>query len=175
MSYRNDRYDIAVSEVKPRSNANTNNVVESDLVKIGKEMKWMINNLIKRGTENPVVCGILLQGFVLTTYKMNLLYPKIYHMIGVKSVTLPKSLHEVTSLPPALKAMLQIKVSESPSDSIFNIDLENINLPFIKKIEHNSKNSTQSEKACILKNLMVKLLTQFLPSYTFRIPITLYN
>ncbi|KAI7854488.1 hypothetical protein BDC45DRAFT_535502 [Circinella umbellata] len=102
VSYRNDRYDIAVSEVKPRLNANTNNVVESDLVKIGKEMKWMINNLIKCGTENPVVWSILLQGFVLTTYKINLLYPKIYYMIGVKSVTLPKSLHEVTSLPPAL-------------------------------------------------------------------------
>ncbi|KAG2219619.1 hypothetical protein INT45_011344 [Circinella minor] len=105
VSHRNDRYDIAVSEVKPPSNANSNNVVESDLVKIGKEMKWMINNLIKRGIENPVVCGILLQGFVLTTYKMDLLYPKIYRMIELKSITLPKSLHEVT----VLKTMLQIK------------------------------------------------------------------
>ncbi|KAG2219614.1 hypothetical protein INT45_011339 [Circinella minor] len=80
VSHRNDRYDIAVSEVKPPSNSNSNNVVESNLVKMGKEMKWVINNLIKRGIENPVVCGILLQGFALTTYKMNLVYPKVYRI-----------------------------------------------------------------------------------------------
>ncbi|KAI7854485.1 hypothetical protein BDC45DRAFT_535497 [Circinella umbellata] len=97
VSHQND-YNTAPSEV---------NLQQMQIM--GKEMKWKIDDLIKLGIENPVVCGILVQGFAMTTYKMNLLYPKIYRIIELKSITLPKSLHEVTSLPPALKAMLQIK------------------------------------------------------------------
>ncbi|KAF7727399.1 hypothetical protein EC973_007563 [Apophysomyces ossiformis] len=47
-THSRDRYDLAVSEVKPPSNATGNNVAESDLVKIGKEMAWMLNALINK-------------------------------------------------------------------------------------------------------------------------------
>jgi len=57
VSHSQDRYDLAISEIKAPVNKGSNNVIDSDLVKTGKELHWMINSLIRRGVHDPVVCG----------------------------------------------------------------------------------------------------------------------
>jgi len=81
VSHSQDRYDLAISEIKAPINKNCNNVTESDLVKTGKEMQWMLNSLIRRGVQDPVVCGIMLKGYTMSTYKMVLKYARVYRMI----------------------------------------------------------------------------------------------
>ncbi|KAI8088526.1 hypothetical protein BDF21DRAFT_334383, partial [Thamnidium elegans] len=48
---------------------NSNNSGESDLVKIGKEMAWILSTLIKKkGIEEPIVCGVLLKGLIMMIF-----------------------------------------------------------------------------------------------------------
>ncbi|ORE10872.1 hypothetical protein BCV72DRAFT_198731, partial [Rhizopus microsporus var. microsporus] len=57
---RNTRYDIAIAEVKPTSNRSSK--LPSNLVKLGQQMKIMVNNLVNDHVPVPVVCGILVEG-----------------------------------------------------------------------------------------------------------------
>ncbi|GAA5795434.1 hypothetical protein HPULCUR_000792 [Helicostylum pulchrum] len=52
----------------------------NDQVKIGKEMKIMLNELLKVGIEDPVVSGILVMDDLIYTFKMHFSGPKIYTM-----------------------------------------------------------------------------------------------
>lgn len=104
-----NKYDIAVSEVKTPSKANGSNTGESDLVKIGKEMVWMLNALIREGVEEPVVCGVLLKGLNMKTFKMNLQYPQVYRLIELSSIKIFESLQGVSLLPSILRNVIQIK------------------------------------------------------------------
>ncbi|KAG0176232.1 hypothetical protein DFQ28_009010 [Apophysomyces sp. BC1034] len=72
----------------------TQQLSESNLVNIGKEMEWMMNRLVQRGVQEPVIGGILVQGFKMMTYKMNLQFPNVYRMVGLSSVTVFGSLQE---------------------------------------------------------------------------------
>ncbi|KAI7847469.1 hypothetical protein BDC45DRAFT_562282 [Circinella umbellata] len=109
MQHRQDRYGLAVSEIKSPCNANSNNVIESDRVKMGREMKWMLNDLLKKGVHDPVVGGILLEGYKMKTYKMDLRYPQVYRMIQLSSVTLFDHLQGASMFPSILSNILQIK------------------------------------------------------------------
>jgi hypothetical protein len=54
------KYDIFVAEVKkPYAKANQ---LESDLVKVGKQMKKMIDCLLDLDIEQPIVCGLVIEG-----------------------------------------------------------------------------------------------------------------
>ncbi|CEP12192.1 hypothetical protein [Parasitella parasitica] len=97
-----------VEQVKPPSNAN-GNAVESDIVKIGKQMAWMLNMLIRQGVSHPVVGGILLEGFKMTTYKMDLQYPRTYRMIELASHSLFDNLQDISSLPSIISSVIQLK------------------------------------------------------------------
>ncbi|KAI8890581.1 hypothetical protein K501DRAFT_168684 [Backusella circina FSU 941] len=110
VQHSKDRYDIGVSEIKSPSNSNCNNNGVSDTVKIGKEMAWMLNTLIREGVEQPVVCGILLRGLIMTTFKMNLLYPQTYRLIELSSINLFESLQGISVLPTILRNIIQVKV-----------------------------------------------------------------
>lgn len=59
---------------------------ESDLVKIGKEMRSMLNALIRIGVTNPSIGGILIQGSHVSTYKFDIIAPKIYRMIKLSDL-----------------------------------------------------------------------------------------
>ncbi|KAG0171396.1 hypothetical protein DFQ28_001064 [Apophysomyces sp. BC1034] len=54
---------------------------ESDLVKIGKEMRTMLNYLIRLGVPSPSVGGILIQGRQITTFQFDIVAPKLYRMV----------------------------------------------------------------------------------------------
>ncbi|KAF7721466.1 hypothetical protein EC973_004645 [Apophysomyces ossiformis] len=133
LSYQcRDRYDLAVSEVKPPSNAIGNNVTESDLVKIGKEMAWMLNALINKGVENPVVAGILLESYKMKSFKMDLKYPKVYRMIELSSVNLFDNLQGVSSFPSIFRSILQVKVRRIRRKEILQHVLGNKDLQLAK-------------------------------------------
>jgi hypothetical protein len=110
VQHSKDRYDIGVSEIKSPFNPNCINNGESDLVKIGKEMAWMLNALIREGVEQPVVCGILLRGLNMTTFKMDLSYPQTYRLIELSSINLFESLQGISVLPTILRNIIQVKV-----------------------------------------------------------------
>lgn len=88
VNHSQDRYDVGVSEIKSPHRKGVNTIVESDQVKIGKEMASMINYLVMEGVNHPVVGVILLEGYKMKTYKMDLQYPKIYRMIELSSMNL---------------------------------------------------------------------------------------
>ncbi|KAG2234057.1 hypothetical protein INT48_006202 [Thamnidium elegans] len=67
------RFIILIVEFKPTEQ---NAYVESDLVKLAKQMKETLNNLVIKGVTNPKVCGIHCEGESVLTYVMDLPSPK---------------------------------------------------------------------------------------------------
>lgn len=57
---RSTRHDLAIAEVKPTNGRSGK--PPSDFVKLGQQMKVMLNNLINYQVVAPVVCGILVEG-----------------------------------------------------------------------------------------------------------------
>lgn len=82
---------------------------KSDTVKIGQEMKWMLNRLIREGVEKPVVCGILIIGFSMITYKMELVEEGIYQMVQLGKTTLYCDLKGLILIPNIVSLLLQLK------------------------------------------------------------------
>ncbi|KAG2217928.1 hypothetical protein INT45_012591 [Circinella minor] len=68
----NIRCIVIVAEFKPKSR---NSAVESDLIKLGKQMKLMYNELVEKRVPTPTVCGLLCQGENLATYVMDMSFP----------------------------------------------------------------------------------------------------
>ncbi|KAI7893519.1 uncharacterized protein EV154DRAFT_479271 [Mucor mucedo] len=66
---RSIRHDVTIAEVKP-TNAGSGRP-PSDLVKLGQQMKVMLNNLVIYRIDPPTVCGILVEGSHCSLYKMN--------------------------------------------------------------------------------------------------------
>jgi hypothetical protein len=85
-------------------------VTESDFVKTGNELQLMTNSPIKDGAKDPVVCGIVLKGYTMHTYKMDLAYSHLYRMIELSSINISNNLQGAVSLPAILRNMLQVKV-----------------------------------------------------------------
>jgi hypothetical protein len=88
VSHSQNRYDLAISELKAPINKGSSNVTESDLVKTGKELQLMLNSLVKDSVKDPVVCGIVLKGYTMHIYKMNLAYSHLYRMIELSSINI---------------------------------------------------------------------------------------
>ncbi|KAL0139729.1 hypothetical protein V8B55DRAFT_1447031, partial [Mucor lusitanicus] len=81
---RSIRHDVAIAEVKP-TNAGSGRP-PSDLVKLGQQMKIMLNNLVIRRVDSPTVCGILVEGSCCSLYKMNLIGHHFYSMVLLSTV-----------------------------------------------------------------------------------------
>lgn len=109
LQHSKENYDIGVSEVKPAFNSNSSNNGESNKVKIGKEMAWILNSLVREGVEEPVVCGILVKGLTMTTFKMDLSHHQTYRMIEFSSVLLFENLQGISVLPTILRNTMQAK------------------------------------------------------------------
>lgn len=110
LSQRSSRLDLACAEVKPP--ANTSTYPKSDLVKLGQEMKLMLNKMLKEGVEVPVVGGVLVSGFIMRTYKLELVTAKCYIMTELSDTALFRSLQEVGSIPTIASNLLQLKVKK---------------------------------------------------------------
>ncbi|KAG1146678.1 hypothetical protein G6F38_004762 [Rhizopus arrhizus] len=60
-----------------------NSYVESDLIKVGKQMKLTMSKLVSDGIVKLKVYGVHCEGSNLYTYVMDLASPKVYRMINV--------------------------------------------------------------------------------------------
>ncbi|KAI8077020.1 hypothetical protein BDF21DRAFT_384817 [Thamnidium elegans] len=104
---------VIVAEFKPKSR---NSAVESDLIKLGKQMKLMYNELVEKRVPKPTVCGLLCQGENLSTYVMDIPSPYTYRMVKLSKVTLCRNIEELHLLPAFISKLIQVK----------NITLENV-------------------------------------------------
>ncbi|KAG2226918.1 hypothetical protein INT45_010197 [Circinella minor] len=68
------------------------NIYESDLVKLGKEMKIGVEKLVNEGVEEPEVVGIVVEGVEMTTYKLDLKYDGQYRMYVLNSCYLSRKM-----------------------------------------------------------------------------------
>jgi hypothetical protein len=87
-----------------------NSAVESDLIKLGKQMRLTYNELVHSRVPTPVVCGIICQGDEIITYIMDTKSPKLYRIIKISKVKLFKSLEELYFLSHVTSSMVQLKV-----------------------------------------------------------------
>ncbi|KAG2200991.1 hypothetical protein INT47_006535, partial [Mucor saturninus] len=83
--------------------------IESDTIKLGKQMRLTYNELVINRVPNPAVCGILCQGIDLVNYVMDLRSPQLYAMIRTSRVSLLRSLDEIYSLPRVISCIAQLK------------------------------------------------------------------
>lgn len=82
---------------------------ESDLVKIGKEMRTMLNDLIRLGVPSPSVGGILIQGRQITTFQLDIIAPKLYRMVKLCELVMFDTLDQIVSLPAIVSRVSQVK------------------------------------------------------------------
>ncbi|KAI8139785.1 hypothetical protein BJV82DRAFT_626136 [Fennellomyces sp. T-0311] len=125
------KYDLLVVEVKPPAKSSRNQL-QSDFVKLGKEMKDIIDALIDFGVEAPCACGILVEGFAVKTYSMQLKCEGVYVMLHHESVRLLETPEDVHSLPAIVECFVQLK---------------NIVQPTIKRIDEIALSSEPSHGA----------------------------
>ncbi|CAO3668250.1 unnamed protein product [Rhizopus stolonifer] len=102
----NIKCTVVVAEFKSKSH---NSAVESDLLKLGKQMKLMYNDLVQKRIPKPNVCGLLCQGENLSTFVMDMPSPFIYRMVKLSKVTLCRSIEELHLLPGFISKLIQIK------------------------------------------------------------------
>ncbi|KAI8983576.1 hypothetical protein BDB01DRAFT_698700, partial [Pilobolus umbonatus] len=86
-----------------------NSYVESDLIKLGKQMKFTLNKLVSNGVIQPKVCGIHCEGDTLFTYVMDLASPKVYRMINAAKIKLFRNLDQISLLPSILTHLICLK------------------------------------------------------------------
>ncbi|KAI8880659.1 hypothetical protein K501DRAFT_324882 [Backusella circina FSU 941] len=87
---------ILIAEFKPTEQ---NSYVESDLVKLSKQMKDTLNKLVIKGVTKPRICGIHCEGENVHTYVMDLPSPKLYRIINASKIKLFKNLDQMSFLP----------------------------------------------------------------------------
>ncbi|KAI8083390.1 uncharacterized protein B0P05DRAFT_537110 [Gilbertella persicaria] len=97
---------VLISEFKP---TDQHSYVESDLVKLAKQMKLTLNNLVLSGVVEPKVCGIRCEGNNLHTYVMDLVSPKVYRMKSASKLKLFGDLDQTTLLPSILTHLISLK------------------------------------------------------------------
>ncbi|KAG1411751.1 hypothetical protein G6F58_008395 [Rhizopus delemar] len=86
-----------------------NSYVESDLVKLAKQMKATLNKLITSGVTMSKVCGIHCEGENVHTYVIALPCSKLYRMTNASKVKLFKDLNQISLLPNIITHMLCLK------------------------------------------------------------------
>lgn len=101
------RYVITVAEFKPKE---ARQQAESDFIKVGKQMRIMLNEALEIGVADPVVCGILVVDDKLITYKMHLADAKIYVLTRLSSMQLGKNLNDLAFVPGIVSRLNQVKV-----------------------------------------------------------------
>ncbi|CAO3660894.1 unnamed protein product [Rhizopus stolonifer] len=81
------KFDMFVIEVKKPGKI-SNGHLETDLVKLGKEMKLALDKLIEKKVKNPEIIALLVEGYKATAFKMDLRYNGQYRMIELNSFLL---------------------------------------------------------------------------------------
>ncbi|KAI8882113.1 hypothetical protein K501DRAFT_251935 [Backusella circina FSU 941] len=94
---------ILIAEFKPTEQ---NSYVESDLIKLSKQMKDTLNKLVIKGVTKPRICGIHCEGENVHTYVMDLPSPKLYRIINASKIKLFKNLDQMSLLPNIITHLL---------------------------------------------------------------------
>ncbi|CAJ0764209.1 8843_t:CDS:10, partial [Entrophospora sp. SA101] len=75
----NDYIELMFGEIKPPNTKE--DLINEDLVYLGKTMKAALDKAIEDGLEDIVICGIQVAGFLSRCYVMDLCYEGVYRMI----------------------------------------------------------------------------------------------
>ncbi|CAO3690315.1 unnamed protein product [Rhizopus stolonifer] len=102
----NTKCIVLIAEFK---RSNQNSFVESDLLKLGKQIKLTINKLVSSGVVKLKVCGVHCEGDNLNTYVMDLVSPKVYRMINIAKIKLFEKLDQISLLPRILAHLICLK------------------------------------------------------------------
>ncbi|KAI9495383.1 hypothetical protein BDB00DRAFT_246147 [Zychaea mexicana] len=95
-------------EIKPSRRTSDDDICE-DRVKLGNQMKTMMQTLESFHIENAQTIGLLIQGYDCTLYLMDNVYKPIYRMIEMYSFSLPKTIEEISVLEHAVECLLSCK------------------------------------------------------------------
>ncbi|KAI8875860.1 hypothetical protein K501DRAFT_201728 [Backusella circina FSU 941] len=101
---------VLIAEFKHKEQ---NSYIESNLVKLAKQMKSTLNLLVSDGVNEPKVCGIHCEGENVYTFIMDMPSPKLYRMCNVSKIKLFKNLDQVSLLPSVLSHFLYLKTIAS--------------------------------------------------------------
>ncbi|KAI8136758.1 hypothetical protein BJV82DRAFT_675707 [Fennellomyces sp. T-0311] len=106
------KYDLFIVEAKrPGSPV-------SDLFKMGRMMKAMLNELVLLGASQSTVLtnfnttkniGLIATGFVCTSYRMDMKAKHVYRMVELCAFRLPNSQYELVCLPLVMQGLEQVK------------------------------------------------------------------
>ncbi|KAI8376855.1 hypothetical protein BD560DRAFT_422380 [Blakeslea trispora] len=83
--------------------------IESDRVKLGKQMRTINNELVLHRVPNPIVCGIICQGDDIFTYYMDMVSLKLYRIVKVLRVKLFRSMEELYFLAYIISSIVKLK------------------------------------------------------------------
>ncbi|KAG2203921.1 hypothetical protein INT47_007504 [Mucor saturninus] len=97
---------VSIAEFKPTEN---NSYVESDLVKLAKQIKDILNKLIINGVKKPKACVVLCEGPNIQTFVMDFPSPKLYRTINASKVKLFKNADQMSLPPKVIKHLLCLK------------------------------------------------------------------
>ncbi|KAI9270467.1 hypothetical protein BDA99DRAFT_416573, partial [Phascolomyces articulosus] len=107
-STTDETFDLLAVEVKPPQKS-SNHQLQSDYVKVGKEMKEMVDRLVKKGISNPITCGILVEGYEMRTYSLQLVADGVYLMIEHGFIELLRYPQSVCGVPGIMEHLMQLK------------------------------------------------------------------
>ncbi|CDH52271.1 predicted protein [Lichtheimia corymbifera JMRC:FSU:9682] len=106
-------FDILAIEVKPPCKS-SNAQLQSDFVKLGKEMKSMVDRLHSHGIKDSVVCGVLFNGYHATTHTLLLVAEGVYLMVEHGHFDLMRSPQDVSSVPKIYEHLKQLNTLLQP-------------------------------------------------------------
>ncbi|KAG0162808.1 hypothetical protein DFQ30_001248, partial [Apophysomyces sp. BC1015] len=100
------KIDLATCEVKPPGKPGSSDL--SDFVKLGVELRTMLNALIGVGIEDANVFGILVEGLTVSTFAMDM-KAQVYRMVQLGSFTLVSKRSQFGLFPTLFGGLIQIK------------------------------------------------------------------
>lgn len=98
------RFDCLLLEVKC-----ARSTCKDDLYKLSVEMQLILNRFIEHGANSPTVYGVLVYGFRCSIYKMNLVAPKVYTMVKIRTCFLPRCSEDFHIVINTLSSFLQLR------------------------------------------------------------------
>ncbi|KAI9265240.1 hypothetical protein BDA99DRAFT_426793, partial [Phascolomyces articulosus] len=102
-------FDIIAVEVKP-PNKSLDGQLQSDFVKLEKEMKDIVGLLVDHRAQNPVAGGILVKGYSASTYTLELVSDGVYWMSLLGTFDLLRFPADVSSIPKIIEHFVQLRI-----------------------------------------------------------------
>ncbi|CAO3656714.1 unnamed protein product [Mucor fragilis] len=102
----NKKLTLVVTEIKPPKHHSS---VESDCVKLCRQMKQCFNDLVLAGVPSPIVCGLKFDGFFMETFVLDMPAPKIYRVAKLASVDIYRDLSQFSLIPSVVSHLVQVK------------------------------------------------------------------